>query len=75
MRNWGLHGGQDEAIFCGYLADALHNLPDLLLDYQEFDQERFWEEAQGLRGAVPPQFRETWDLIFETAERTKRRRP
>jgi hypothetical protein len=68
IRNGGLRGGKDEAVVCGYLADALPNLPDLLLHNQEFDQERFWQDARGLRNVVPPQFRQAWDHFFLAAE-------
>jgi hypothetical protein len=68
IRNYGLNGGRDEALFCGFLADAVHNLPGLLLHYREFDEQQFWRDARGLRTQVPPRLAAAWDSIFQEGE-------
>jgi hypothetical protein len=57
------------ARFCGYVADVLHNLPDLLLRFHAFDESQFWRSVRGCRRQVSPQLTERWDAIFEPTGR------
>jgi hypothetical protein len=68
IRTYGLARGEDEALFCGLVADALHNLPDLLLRFRQFDQQQFWREVSNLRTQVPPRLVRAWDVIFGSTE-------
>jgi hypothetical protein len=68
IRNYGLGQDTREALFCGLLADVLHELPELLLHYDAFDPDRFWREVRSYRQRVPPGYASTWDSIFQEAE-------
>jgi hypothetical protein len=71
IRNHSFHQETHEAKFCGLLADVLHNLPDLLLCYGQFDQDEFWREVQGYGASVPPEFARNWAYIFGEPEQPK----
>jgi hypothetical protein len=64
IRNHGLQRRADEALFCGYVGDALHNVPDLLLRYAEFDQEHWEREIRILRQRLPRRLQDSWDALF-----------
>ena len=64
IRAYGLGGGKDEALFCGLIADALHNVPDLLTRFDKFDQERLQSDIRDQRGMVPAQLLPAWDALF-----------
>jgi hypothetical protein len=71
IRNHEVNQETEEAKFCGYLADVLHNLPDLLLCYDKFDQDEFWREVRGYGANVPPEFARNWVYIFGETETPK----
>jgi hypothetical protein len=50
--------------FCGVLADELHNLPELLLQYRDFDEQRFWRDVRGGRRLIPDRFAASWFYVF-----------
>jgi hypothetical protein len=60
--------GGEESEFCGYLADALHNLPELLLRYGDMDRVLFRRSAEACRAQVAPRLRDRWDPVFRTVE-------
>jgi hypothetical protein len=70
IRNHGVNQETEEAQFYGQLADVLHNLPDLLIRYGEFNQIEFWREVRGYAATMPSEFARNWASIFGEPEKS-----